>query len=345
MLRAYYVRGDDLLAVMRPDATGPAGWSTRFYHADALGSVRELTSESGAVTDTYEYTAFGELLTHTGTDPQPYAFAGEPLDLNIGFQYHRARWMDPRTGRFAGMDPFAGSLYDPTSLHRYLYANGDPVGHVDPTGRFSLGSMAASFAISGIINTMATVIFNLVTGQSITIDTLWQSFVIGGLTAPVGGFLVRVFAPLIRASLTPMLAALGALKPITLLGKAGVSAWLVRVSRWFVNTNRHYPSVQSTLLGKVLKWAFPKVEWEMHHVFIQQAWSKGAGQIYDDVLANEGLRRVGNGIWNLLPIPRSLNNWLGRSGYVHQLATQLIATAYYSIIVFGGWHAVAAFSE
>jgi hypothetical protein len=95
----------------------------------------------------------------------------------------------------------------------------------------------------------------------------------------------------------------------------------------------------------VLKWAFPKVEWEMHHVFIQQAWSKGTGQIYDDLLANEGLRRVGNGIWNLMPIPRALNNWLGRSGYVHQLATQLIATAYYSIMVFGGWHAVAAFSE
>ena len=79
-LTAYYVRGDDLLAVMRP--TGPATWSTRFVHADGIGSIRRLTDEAGAVTDSYTYTAFGERIAHTGTDPQPYAFAGEPYDPN-----------------------------------------------------------------------------------------------------------------------------------------------------------------------------------------------------------------------------------------------------------------------
>lgn len=48
--------------------------------------------------------ALGELLAHTGTDPQPYAFTGEPYDPNVGFQYHRARWMDPRVGRFVGKE-------------------------------------------------------------------------------------------------------------------------------------------------------------------------------------------------------------------------------------------------
>jgi RHS repeat-associated protein len=347
-LRAYYVRGDDdLLAVMRPDLAGPGGWSTRFYHADALGSVRRLTDESGSVTDTYEYTAFGELLAHTGTDAQPYAFAGEPLDPNIGFQYHRARWMDPRTGRFLGMDPFPGSPFDPVSLHRYLYANADPANHVDPTGQFSLGAAVCSFAIAGTINAMMTAVFSLFTGQSITVNDLWQSFVIGGLTAPVGGFLVRAFAPLIRASLQPMLAALGALRPLSLVGRSGFQAWLVRVSRWFFNTNQHHPPVTSTTLGKVLKWAFPNVKWEQSHIFIQQAWTsaRSGEQIYNNLLANEGLRRLGNGIWNLLPLPRSLNNWLGHQTVVSQFATQMVATAYYSIIVFGGWHAVAAFSE
>lgn len=89
-LKVYYVRGDDLLAVMRP--SGP-GWTSRFVHADGLGSIRRLTNESGAITDGYTYTAFGELLAHTGSDPQPYAFAGEPYDANMGFQYHRARWI------------------------------------------------------------------------------------------------------------------------------------------------------------------------------------------------------------------------------------------------------------
>jgi RHS repeat-associated protein len=138
-LRAYYVRGDDLLALMRPLVPVPAtaaDWQTRCYHADGIGSVRALTDETGAVTDSYTYTAFGELLEHTGTDPQPYAFAGEPYDPNAGFQYHRARWMDPRVGRFLGMDPFGGSPQDPPTLHLYLYARVDPINKIDPTGRF-----------------------------------------------------------------------------------------------------------------------------------------------------------------------------------------------------------------
>ncbi len=137
MLQALYVRGDDLLSVMRPLAAAPASatdWQTRHYHADGIGSIRRLTDEAGNITDGYTYSAFGELLAHTGADPQPYAFTGELLDPNSGFQYHRARWMDPSTGRFTGMDPFAGMEWDPRSLVKYLYAAGDPVNLRDASG-------------------------------------------------------------------------------------------------------------------------------------------------------------------------------------------------------------------
>jgi RHS repeat-associated protein len=141
-LQALYVRGaDDLLSVMRPNGSG---WTTRYYHADGIGSIRALTDEAGNVTDTYTYTAFGEQLSHTGTDPQPYAFAGEPYDPNSGFQYHRARWMDPRVGRFASMDPWAGTRFEPATLHRYLYAAASPIDSVDPSGLHTLSNLAAT---------------------------------------------------------------------------------------------------------------------------------------------------------------------------------------------------------
>jgi RHS repeat-associated protein len=127
-LAAYYVRGNELLAVIRP-----AG--TRFFHADGLGSTRVLTDETGTVTDTYTFSAFGELLAHTGTDPNAYLFAGEPLDPNSGLYDLRARWMDPAAGRFASIDPFQGILGEPRSLHRYSYVFGDPVNATDPTGK------------------------------------------------------------------------------------------------------------------------------------------------------------------------------------------------------------------
>ncbi len=146
-LQALYVRGmDDLLAVMRPDGSG--GWQSRFYHADGIGSVRRLTDEAGNTTDSYTYSAFGELLEHVGTDPQPYAFTGEPYDPNVGFQYHRGRWMDPRVGRFLGMDPFGGSAFDPPTLHGYQYAAGSPVDGIDPSGQFT---QATGYAVEAAL--------------------------------------------------------------------------------------------------------------------------------------------------------------------------------------------------
>src|SRR5262249_62071786 len=116
--------------------TPPADWQPRFTHLDGLGSLRRLTNESGNITDAWSYTAFGELYARTGTDPIPYAFAGEPLDPNSGFQYHRARWMDPRVARFSAIDAFSGVGTDPRTLHDYLYAGADPLNASDPTGRF-----------------------------------------------------------------------------------------------------------------------------------------------------------------------------------------------------------------
>jgi RHS repeat-associated protein len=142
-LVVHYVRGDDLLALMRPNGSG--GWNSRFYHSDHIGSVRRLTNEAGVITDGYTYTAFGELLAHTGTDPQPYAFTGEPYDPNVGFQYHRARWMDPRVGRFVRMDPFRGRHTAPPSLHRYSYASQNPVTLIDPSGLDNEGHPEAEF--------------------------------------------------------------------------------------------------------------------------------------------------------------------------------------------------------
>jgi len=48
---------------------------------------------------------------------------------------YSARYYNPATGRFMSRDPLDGSAKDPASLHKYLYADGDPVNGWDPTGR------------------------------------------------------------------------------------------------------------------------------------------------------------------------------------------------------------------
>jgi len=56
---------------------------------------------------------------------------------------HSARYYNPLTGRFVSMDPENGILTDPKTLHKFLYANGDPVNLKDPTGRAGTGEATA----------------------------------------------------------------------------------------------------------------------------------------------------------------------------------------------------------
>lgn len=126
--------GDDRIA-------RTASGQTTYLHADGLGSIRLLTTTTGTVTDRWWFEAFGETESQSGASDQSFLFAGEQRDPNLGFYYLRARYMDPGTGRFASLDPYAGDMSDPITLHKYLYANANPVFYTDPSGWFGIGGI------------------------------------------------------------------------------------------------------------------------------------------------------------------------------------------------------------
>jgi RHS repeat-associated protein len=120
---------------LSPAVTGSNTWTTSFYVYDGAGSVRQLTDSTGKVTDEYEYDAYGNSFTKVGTTPNNYLYRGEQFDADLGLYYLRARYYNPTTGRFLSRDPEAGKAKVPVTLHKYLYAGGDPVNAIDPTGR------------------------------------------------------------------------------------------------------------------------------------------------------------------------------------------------------------------
>jgi RHS repeat-associated protein len=64
--------------------------------------------------------------------------SGEQYDPDLALYYLRARYYNPATGRFLSRDTEDGKPVDPKTLHKYLYASGDPVNRVDPRGRGDL---------------------------------------------------------------------------------------------------------------------------------------------------------------------------------------------------------------
>jgi RHS repeat-associated protein len=119
---------------LSPTVSGNSTWTPSFYVYDGGGSVRQLTNTAGTVTDEYLYDAFGNSFTKTGTTPNNYLYRGEQYDQDLGLYYLRARYYNPATGRFLSRDPEDGVSTDPATLHKYVYAGGDPVNSKDPTG-------------------------------------------------------------------------------------------------------------------------------------------------------------------------------------------------------------------
>ncbi|MGW3455573.1 RHS repeat-associated core domain-containing protein [Streptomyces albidoflavus] len=105
------------------------GGKVYFYLTDALGSVVAMADESGAKVNTYKYSPRGVRVL-AGTDEkvkQPHQFTGGYRD-DTGLYHFAARYYDPNIGRFTSQDP-SGQEKNP-----YLYAEGDPVNRIDPTG-------------------------------------------------------------------------------------------------------------------------------------------------------------------------------------------------------------------
>ncbi|MEU6846340.1 RHS repeat-associated core domain-containing protein [Streptomyces sp. NPDC046716] len=115
-----------------------------YYLTDAIGSVIGVTDESGAKVNTYSYSPRG-VTRAAGSETlvQPYRFAGGYQDVT-GLYHYAARYYDPNIGRFTQPDP-SGQEQNP-----YLYAEGDPVNRIDPTGLFGFNTF-----IKGVGHTLA----------------------------------------------------------------------------------------------------------------------------------------------------------------------------------------------
>jgi RHS repeat-associated protein len=118
------------------------GDATSYYGFDMQGSTRMLVSAAQAITDTYDFRAFGEELAASGSTDNPLRYVGSYgyyRDAG-GRLYVRARYLATPGGRWISRDPLADLVWQlmgtrhRTSSGVYAYADLNPLALVDPSG-------------------------------------------------------------------------------------------------------------------------------------------------------------------------------------------------------------------
>ncbi len=122
-----YLYGVSRLAQVR-------GNDAEWFLGDALGSVRQLVDEDGAIVLSRDYDPYGQMVSADGTGSSGYGFTGEQFDRYTQFVFLRARYYRPEIGEFVSKDPYSGLLSEPQSMNGWGYVHGNPVNRTDPSG-------------------------------------------------------------------------------------------------------------------------------------------------------------------------------------------------------------------
>lgn len=70
--------------------------------------------------------------------------------FTLGSGTSQARYLNTDAGRFTTMDTFPGDEQEPMSLHKYVYAEDDPIDHIDPSGH-DIGDLVTAMDVVGTV--------------------------------------------------------------------------------------------------------------------------------------------------------------------------------------------------
>lgn len=122
------------------------GGTTHYYHYDGRGDTVALTDDSGNVTDTKDYDAWGNVIASTGSTNTTYHFAGRngyQADSVTKSHSVRARYYSQSTGRWCSQDPLG--LTSDVSLFRYN--RNCPLTLLDPSGELTIEHESSNLSV------------------------------------------------------------------------------------------------------------------------------------------------------------------------------------------------------
>ncbi len=103
-----------------------------FFNRDHLGSVREMTDNTGAIRARYDYDPYGRRTKVQGDLEAEFAFTGHYYHAQTALYLTLYRAYDSDTGRWLNQDPIG----EAGGINLFAYVENNPVNEADETGLY-----------------------------------------------------------------------------------------------------------------------------------------------------------------------------------------------------------------
>jgi RHS repeat-associated protein len=121
--------------------------TTRYFHADNLGSIAVITDETGNVVERDGYDAWGKRRFPNGandptgslTSQTTRGFTAQEELHDVGLVHLNGRVYDPLVARMMSADPMVDDPMNGQTWNRYSYVANNPLTFTDPSGYCFLG--------------------------------------------------------------------------------------------------------------------------------------------------------------------------------------------------------------
>ncbi len=124
-----YIRGNRVL--VKKDLTNQKDY---YYLYNGHGDVVQMVGTDGSLVNSYQYDEWGNVIQKKETVLNEFKYAGELYDAETGLYYLKARYYDPKIGRFLNEDSYEGQIDNPLSINVYTYVHNNPLVYTDPSG-------------------------------------------------------------------------------------------------------------------------------------------------------------------------------------------------------------------
>ena len=165
---------------------------TFFYHSDHLGSTSYITDDHANITQYDAYLPYGELLVdeHSSSEDLPYKFNGKQFDEETGLYYYGARYMNPVTSLWYGVDALTEKYPNVTG---YCYTFNNPIKLLDPDGNSPIGAAVegiSAFVVSAGVDFISNWIFEGMDYKTAFSHVRWGAAAFDGISTAAISLLV-----------------------------------------------------------------------------------------------------------------------------------------------------------